>query len=56
MPLETAIVARYGEFSGLQMFDELQDELMRRGAGLVELGGPEFGHQRYWQPDAQVTL
>ncbi|MEV6241753.1 hypothetical protein [Lentzea sp. NPDC051838] len=56
VPLEKAIVARYGEFSGLQMFDELQAELEGRGVGLVELGGPEFGHQRYWQPDAQVTL
>ncbi|MET9627489.1 hypothetical protein ABZX92_08495 [Lentzea sp. NPDC006480] len=56
VPLDRAIVARYGEFSGLQMFDELRDELARRGTGLVELGGPEFGHQQYWQPDAQVVL
>jgi hypothetical protein len=56
LPLDRAIVARYGPFGGLQMFDELRDELARRGVALVALGGPEFGHQRYWQPDAQVTL
>lgn len=56
LPLDQAIVARYGRFGGLQMFDELRVELARRGVGLIELGGPEFGHQRYWQPDTQVTL
>lgn len=54
--LDDAVAARYGRFGGLLMFEELRHELARRRVELVPIGGPRFGHQEYWQPDAQVTV
>ncbi|SFR16928.1 hypothetical protein SAMN04488564_104473 [Lentzea waywayandensis] len=54
--LDDAVAAKYGRFGGVVMFDELAAELGRRRVELVAVGRPEFGHQLYWQPDAQVTL
>ncbi|MDX8144061.1 hypothetical protein SK854_18225 [Lentzea sp. BCCO 10_0061] len=54
--LDDAVAAKYGRFGGVVMFDEVAAELGRRGVELVAVGGVEFGHQLYWQPDAQVTV
>lgn len=54
--VDDAVAAAYGQFDGLMMFDELEAELSDRGVELVKVGGPEFGNQLYWQPDAQVTV